>query len=134
MSFLSMTGVLACAGVVVNDSLVLVTFMNRLRDEGLSTLDAAVQAGQRRFRAIMLTSLTTFAGLTPIMFDRSTQAQFVTPMALSLAFGVLIATAFSLLLIPAAMLVVEDGKRAAARVWRAITRGPRSLRGESRAT
>lgn len=134
MSFLSMTGVLACAGVVVNDSLVLVTFMNRLRDEGLSTVDAAVQAGQRRFRAIMLTSLTTFAGLTPIMFDRSTQAQFVTPMALSLAFGVLIATSFSLLMIPAAMLVVEDVKRAAARVWRAITRGPRSLRGESRAT
>ena len=118
MSFLSMTGVLACAGVVVNDSLVLVTFMNRLRDEGLSVLEAAVQAGQRRFRAIMLTSLTTFAGLVPIMFDRSSQAAFVAPMAISLAFGVLVATGFTLVMIPAAMMAVEDVKRGFARWFR----------------
>ena len=82
--------------------------------------DAAVRAGQSRFRAIMLTSLTTFAGLTPIMLEPTTQAQFVIPMAVSLAFGVLIATVFTLLLIPAAMLIVEDVKSLAARLLGAL--------------
>jgi multidrug efflux pump subunit AcrB len=131
MSFLSMTGVLACAGVVVNDSLVLVTFMNRLRAEGMSTLQAAADAGQARFRAIMLTSLTTFAGLTPILFDRSSQAQFVIPMAISLAFGVLVATAFTLLLIPASMLIVEDVRAGVAWLWRAVVRTWRALTSSS---
>ncbi|MCH2173849.1 efflux RND transporter permease subunit [Myxococcota bacterium] len=108
LSLLSMTGVLACAGVVVNDSLVLVTFFNRLRERGIATAEAATQAGIARFRAIMLTSLTTFAGLTPIMLEQSVQAQFVIPMAVSLAFGVLVATFFTLLLIPAMTLIVED--------------------------
>jgi len=111
MSFLSMVGIMACAGVVVNDSLVLVTFMNRLREAGHSVREAAVLAGGRRFRPIMLTSLTTFVGLVPVMMETSTQAQFVIPMAISLAWGVLVATAFTLFLIPAAMLVVEDLKR-----------------------
>ena len=123
--------VLACAGVVVNDSLVLVTFMNRLRAEGMSTLQAAADAGQARFRAIMLTSLTTFAGLTPILFDRSSQAQFVIPMAISLAFGVLVATAFTLLLIPASMLIVEDARAGVAWLWRAVVRNWRALTSSS---
>jgi len=110
MSFLSMIGAMACAGVVVNDSLVLVTFMNRLRDAGHSMHEAAVLAGGRRFRPIMLTSLTTFVGLVPIMLEGSMQAQFVIPMAISLGFGVLVATGFTLLMIPAAMLIVEDVK------------------------
>lgn len=110
MSFLSMIGIMATAGVVVNDSLVLVTFMNRLRDAGHSVREAAVLAGGRRFRPIMLTSATTFVGLLPIMMESSTQAQFVIPMAISLAWGVLVATAFTLFLIPASMLVVEDVK------------------------
>ena len=111
LSMFSYIGVMACAGVVVNDSLVLVTFMNRLRDQGMSTVDAAVQAGQLRFRAIMLTSLTTFAGLTPIMLDQTAQAQIVIPMAVSLGFGVLIATVFTLLLVPSVILIAEDLKR-----------------------
>jgi multidrug efflux pump subunit AcrB len=110
MSFLSMIGIMACAGVVVNDSLVLVTFMNRLRATGHSVHEAAVLAGGRRFRPIMLTSATTFVGLVPVMLEVSTQAQFVIPMAISLGFGVLVATAFTLLMIPAAMLIVEDLK------------------------
>jgi multidrug efflux pump subunit AcrB len=110
MSFLSMIGIMACAGVVVNDSLVLVTFMNRLREAGHGVREAAVLAGGRRFRPIMLTSLTTFVGLVPVMLETSTQAQFVIPMAISLAWGVLVATAFTLFLIPASMLVVEDVK------------------------
>jgi multidrug efflux pump subunit AcrB len=119
MSFLSMIGIMACAGVVVNDSLVLVTFMNRLREAGHGVHEAAVLAGSRRFRPIMLTSLTTFVGLVPVMLETSMQAQFVIPMAISLGFGVLVATGFTLFLIPAAMLVVDDGKRLSQRLVRA---------------
>jgi multidrug efflux pump subunit AcrB len=126
MSFLSMVGIMACAGVVVNDSLVLVTFMNRLRDAGHSVREAAVLAGGRRFRPIMLTSLTTFVGLVPVMMESSTQAQFVIPMAISLAWGVLVATAFTLFLIPAAMLVAEDVKH----LWRSVSRWVIDLAGE----
>ncbi len=124
MSFLSMVGIMACAGVVVNDSLVLVTFMNRLRDAGHSVREAAVLA--RRFRPIMLTSLTTFVGLLPVMMESSTQAQFVIPMAISLAWGVLVATAFTLFLIPAAMLVAEDAKQ----FWQRVLRWVIGLVGE----
>jgi len=126
MSFLSMVGIMACAGVVVNDSLVLVTFMNRLRDAGHSVREAAVLAGGRRFRPIMLTSLTTFVGLVPVMMESSTQAQFVIPMAISLAWGVLVATAFTLFLIPAAMLVAEDAKH----FWQRVLRWAIGLVGE----
>jgi multidrug efflux pump subunit AcrB len=112
MSFLSTIGIMACAGVVVNDSLVLVSFMNRMTDEGHSVRAAAVLAGARRFRPIMLTSATTFAGLLPVMLEQSTQAKFVIPMAISLGFGVLVATFFTLLMIPAAMVIVEDLKEA----------------------
>lgn len=121
MSFLSMIGIMACAGVVVNDSLVLVTFMNREREAGRGMVEAAVQAGARRFRPIMLTSLTTFVGLVPVMLETSMQAQFVIPMAISLGFGVLVATAFTLFLIPAAMLVVEDVRGAGRRLARMAT-------------
>jgi multidrug efflux pump subunit AcrB len=128
MSFLSMIGVMACAGVVVNDSLVLVTFMNRLRDAGHSLREAAVMAGGRRFRPIMLTSATTFVGLVPVMLENSTQAQFVIPMAISLGFGVLVATGFTLLMIPAAMLIVEDLKS----LWQRGLRWVIGLAGEPR--
>ncbi len=111
MSFLSLVGIMACAGVVVNDSLVLVSFMNRMRDSGYRVQESAVLAGGRRFRPIMLTSLTTFAGLLPVMLEKSTQAKFVIPMAISLGFGVLVATFFTLLMIPAAMVIADDLKR-----------------------
>jgi multidrug efflux pump subunit AcrB len=117
LSFLSLTGVVACAGVVVNDSLVLVTFMNRLRDNGMQLREAAAQAGCTRFRAIMLTSITTFAGLTPIMLEQSVQAQMVIPMAISLGFGVMIATVFTLLLIPATIIILDDVKQLTSSVW-----------------
>lgn len=116
LSMFSLIGVMACAGVVVNDSLVLVTFLNRLHDRGLSLKQAAVQAGQSRFRAIMLTSLTTFAGLSPVMLDTSAQAQMVIPMAVSLGFGVLVATFFTLLLVPAAIVIADDLKRGVSRL------------------
>jgi len=102
---------MALAGVVVNDSLVLVDFINKKRQEGTSALEAVSQSGIKRFRPIFLTSITTFAGLVPLMFDRAIHAQFLKPMAISLGFGILFATAITLLLIPASYLILEDFKK-----------------------
>lgn len=117
-SWLSVFGILALTGVVVNDSLVLVDFINRRRESGLDLHQAVLQAGARRFRPILLTSLTTFAGLMPLMAEKSLQAQFLKPMAISLAFGILFATFITLLLIPTAYLITEDIKRGLARFFR----------------
>lgn len=97
---ISLLGFFALAGVVVNDSLILVHFVNRRVVEGASPLQAAVESGAARFRPILLTSLTTFFGLAPIVLERSMQAQIVIPMAVSLAFGIVFATAITLILIP----------------------------------
>jgi len=114
-SYLSIFGMLALAGVAVNDTLVMVDYINRRRGEGESLRDAALEAGARRFRPIMLTSVTTFAGLTPLLLERSLQAQFLIPMAVSLAFGVLFATVITLYLVPCALLTAEDLGRAVTR-------------------
>lgn len=108
MSILSVLGFVALAGVVVNDSLVLVDFVNQERKAGTPTRDAIAKAGTLRFRPIILTSLTTFAGLLPLLFETSLQAQFLIPMAISLSFGVLFATFITLLLVPAFYTIVED--------------------------
>ncbi len=107
----SVLGMLALTGVVVNDSLVLVDFINRCRRQGSELFDAVVQAGSARFRAILLTSLTTFIGLMPMMFSTNTQAQFLIPMAVSLAFGVLFATFITLVLVPCFYLLLEGMKQ-----------------------
>jgi multidrug efflux pump subunit AcrB len=96
------------AGVVVNDSLILVDATNRLRGAGASPHEAITSAGGLRFRAIILTSLTTFAGLTPMILEKSLQAQFLIPMAVSLGFGVLFATGITLLLVPCCYMILED--------------------------
>ncbi|RKZ36512.1 MAG: AcrB/AcrD/AcrF family protein, partial [Gammaproteobacteria bacterium] len=108
LSILSFMGMLALTGVVVNDSLVLVDYVNRQRATGHVSLDAVRRAGVARFRAVMLTSLTTFAGLAPLIFEKSTQAQFLIPMAVSLGFGVLFATFITLLMVPINYLILED--------------------------
>lgn len=108
LSFMSLLGILALCGVVVNDSLVLVDFINRRRREGMPLLDAVVLAGGARFRPILLTSVTTFVGLAPLLLETSTQAQFLIPMAVSLGFGILFGTLLSLLLVPASYLILED--------------------------
>ena len=100
MNAISALGFFALAGVVVNDSLILVHYINRRVSEGVPTMAAAVEAGMVRFRPILLTSLTTFCGLVPIVMERSMHAQMVIPMAVSLAFGILFATAITLILIP----------------------------------
>ena len=101
----------AAAGVVVNDNLVLVDYIRRLRDEGLSLTDAVVEAGVNRFRPILLTSVTTFVGLMPIMAERSTDAQFLKPAVLALAFGVAFALFVTLFMVPALYCVGEDANR-----------------------
>ena len=110
LSILSMFGIVALAGVVVNDSLLLVDRANNERRRGAPALGSLISAGTRRFRPILLTSLTTFFGLTPMILETSVQAQFLIPMAISLGFGILFATFITLLIIPAFYLVVEDLK------------------------
>jgi multidrug efflux pump subunit AcrB len=111
LTLLSLMGVLALSGVVVNDSLVLVDYINKKRAEGVALFDAVYAAGGRRFRPVILTSLTTFAGLIPLLFEKSTQAQFLIPMAVSLGFGILFATIITLFLVPINYLIMEDLKR-----------------------
>jgi len=109
LTVLSMFGVVALTGVVVNDSLVMVDFVNRNRPKHKEIIDAVRVSGVARFRAIMLTSLTTFAGLTPLVFfEKSVQAQFLIPMAVSIGFGVMFATLVTLVLVPSLYMILED--------------------------
>jgi multidrug efflux pump subunit AcrB len=117
VSLLSLCGVIALAGISVNDSLVLVSFMNSHREEIGNTRQAVVQAGVTRFRPILLTSLTTAAGITPLMLEKSVQAQFLVPMAVALAFGVLFSTFITLGLVPALYVILEDVQKAFSWAW-----------------
>ena len=111
LAVLSIIGIVALSGVVVNDSLVMVDFINRYkREDGKTSLEAAMAAGPRRFRPILLTSITTFVGLFPLLIEKSVQAQFLVPMAISLAYGVLFATLITLILVPTSYLIIDDVK------------------------
>lgn len=110
LSQLSHFGLVALTGVVINDSLVLVHYVNQ-RAKETTLLEATRLAGMARFRAILLTSLTTFVGLLPILFERSLQAQFLKPMAIAIGFGVLFATFITLLMVPCLYLILEDLKK-----------------------
>ena len=108
LSLLSFFGIVALTGVVVNDSLIMVDLTNRQRRQGIS-LDIAIrEAGKRRFRPILLTTLTTFMGLSPMILETSLQAQFLVPMAISLGFGVVFATAVTLIIVPVIYRILED--------------------------
>jgi len=107
LTIMSLLGMLALIGVVVNDSLVLVDFINKKRNEGLELMEAVKTAGVARFRPVMLTSLTTFIGLMPLLFEKATQAQFLIPMAVSLGFGIIFATFITLLLVPVNYMLME---------------------------
>ena len=108
LTMLSMLGMMALVGVVVNDSLVLVDFINNHK-KTVGLHDAILNAGVARFRPVMLTSLTTFIGLAPLLFEQSTQSQFLIPMAVSLGFGILFATLITLVLVPVNYQLMEDG-------------------------
>lgn len=108
LSLMSLFGIVALSGVVVNDSLVFIDFANKRRRKGDSMHDAVVAAGIQRFRPIILTTLTTFCGLMPMILETSRQARFLIPMAISLGFGILFATGITLLLIPSLIMILED--------------------------
>jgi len=117
LSLLSAMGLVALSGVVVNDSLVLINAVNLCRAQGMSPSEAVIAGAARRFRPIMLTSLTTFLGLSPMIFETSVQARFLIPMALSLGYGVLFATFIILLVVPSLYLVLDDLGRLARRIF-----------------
>ena len=118
LSFPSVLGLMALTGVVINDSLVLVDFINQRQREGMDLKEAVRLGGVRRFRPIMLTSLTTFFGLLPLMFDSSATSQFLIPMGISLGFGILFATFITLILVPTNLVIADD-------LGRMIKRGSR---------
>ncbi len=107
-TFVSIFGVVALSGIVVNDSLILIDFTNRAVRDGVDISQAVVQSGKARFRPVLLTSVTTIAGLFPLLLERSFQAQFLIPMAVSICFGLLAATVLTLLYVPALYLIVQD--------------------------
>ena len=109
ISMFSMFGLIALAGVVVNDSLIMVDFINKARIKGVPIAQAVIESGTARFRAIVLTSFTTAAGLMPILLETSSQAQFVIPTAISISFGICFATFITLFLIPSLYMLQEDG-------------------------
>jgi multidrug efflux pump subunit AcrB len=111
LSFLSSLGLMALMGVVINDSLVLTDYINQQHRNGEKLLVAVKRAGVARFRPVMLTSLTTFFGLTPLLMERSSAATFLVPMAISLGFGILFATMITLILVPTNIMIVADIRR-----------------------
>ena len=113
LSLLSILGLLALIGVVINDSLVLVDYIRQMREKGIALLDAVREAGVSRFRPVILTSLTTFFGLMPLTFigKADASAAFLQPMAVSLSFGILFATAITLFFVPINMMIMSDIKR-----------------------
>jgi HAE1 family hydrophobic/amphiphilic exporter-1 len=108
LTFLSLIGFVALSGIVVNDSLILVEFYNKSRQQGASVRDALIAAGKARFRAILLTTITTVLGLTPLILERSFQAKFLIPMAISIAMGLISATVLILIVLPCVMLIFDD--------------------------
>lgn len=117
LTIISALGMLALTGIVVNDSLVLVDYINRRRSEGMDLFSAVQKAGVARFRAVILTSLTTFIGLMPLLFEKSTQAQFLIPMAVSLGFGIMFATLITLLIVPVNYIIYDNIKQAIYRAF-----------------
>jgi len=118
LSILSMFGIVALSGVVVNDALVLIDFANRRVLDGFTHFSAILNAGIRRFRPIIFTTLTTFFGLMPMIFEQSRQARFLIPMALSLGFGILFSTFITLILVPALYMILEDIKLGIGKILR----------------
>jgi len=120
MTFLSLIGFVALTGIVVNDSLILVQFYNEQRQEGHGVYDSLIRAGRARVRAIMLTTITTVLGLTPLILEQSFQAKFLIPMAISIAGGLISATVIVLVVLPCFMLVFDDVRRLGHFLWHGV--------------
>lgn len=117
MTFLSLIGVVALAGIVVNNSLILIEFFNRFQREGMGLTESLVQAGRRRLRPIVLTTATTVLGLSPLMLEQSFQARFLIPMGISITAGLVSSTALTLVVLPAIIVILNDVKNAAHWLW-----------------
>ena len=117
IQFLSMIGFLALSGIVVNDSLILVDFARKLRSRGLNRMDAMVEAGRMRIRPIMLTTITTFLGISPLIFFATGQTAFLAPMAISLGFGLLFATGLILVALPSFYMIADDMRQFSSRIF-----------------
>ena len=122
LTVLSLFGFFGLSGIVVNDSIILIVFYKQLRTQGIQANDAIVQATCMRFRAVILTSLTTIAGLLPLLFEKSLQAQFLIPMAISIAFGLAFATFLVLFLLPCVLMIYENTA-----AWLARTEAPETI-------
>ena len=122
LTFLSLIGFVALSGIVVNDSLILVRFLNAKRAEGMELVEGLIAAGRQRLRPILLTTITTVLGLTPLMLERSFQAKFLIPMAISISFGLMSATVLILVALPCILVIIEDLKDAAYFLWHGRTR------------
>lgn len=120
LTLLSMFGIFGLSGIVVNDSIILVVFYKHLKERGMSTTEAIIEAACQRLRAVLLTSLTTIAGLTPLLFETSLQAQFLIPMAVSISFGLAFATFLVLLMVPV-LLSLHEGVAGRLRNFRGVT-------------
>lgn len=119
-TFLSTIGLIALCGIVVNNSLILVQFFNEARTYGISVREALLQAGRQRFRPILMTSITTFLGLTPLMLEQSFQAKFLIPMAISIGFGLVSSTVLVLTMLPCFMMILDDIRRALYYLWHGL--------------
>jgi len=108
ITIISFFGIVALSGIVVNDSLILIDFINSKIREGTSVFDAVMESGRDRFRPVLLTSITTVAGLFPLLLETSFQAQFLIPMAISICFGLIVATVLTLVYVPSLYLIVKD--------------------------
>ncbi len=122
MTFLSLIGVVALAGIVVNNSLILIDFFNKFRRNGLPLIDALLEAGRRRLRPIVLTTATTVLGLSPLMLEQSFQARFLIPMAISITAGLVSSTALTLIVLPAIIVILDDVNRLFYRLWFGVSR------------
>lgn len=120
ISLFSALGIIALVGILVNDSLVFVSAYNALIKSGKPQMEAILEAGGSRFRPILLTSLTTFAGLMPLLFEKSLQAKFLIPMAISVSFGLLVITVVNLVLLPVLLIVLNRAKVYASYAWNGI--------------
>ena len=120
LSFLSLLGFIALAGGVVNDSLIVVDFINRSRRNGMSVNDSIIQSGVARLRPVILTTVTTVGGLVPLAFFATGQAKFLSPMAISVVWGLSFATLLTLILTPCLYAMLDDGKRMMGRYMRVV--------------
>ena len=123
---MSLLAFFSLTGIVVNDSIVLVSFLRRHVDNGMAIAEALVLAAQSRFRAVLLTSATTVAGLLPLIFETSTLSMYVAPIAITICFGLTFATVLVLIVIPALIVLLEQGKSAASMKISNLLRQPKS--------